>query len=126
RGAEAAGNRAAHVLDVQRHLAEFLGQVVDGELQPGLGVDDPAEERQHQQQEQPERQGRDLEPALDHNLGEKLRCRRGPGRSELPGGMVSACATSMPTDTTGRRRRMPMPTEYMSGSPQTSKALPVS
>ena len=40
--------------------------------------------------------------------------------------MVSACATSMPTETTGRRNRRPMPTEYMSGSPKLSNALPAS
>ena len=43
-----------------------------------------------------------------------------------PGGVVTACAMSIPTDTTGNRKRRPRHTEYMSGSPHSSKALPVS
>ena len=111
---------------LQRDLAHALGQARHGETQARLGVHDPRDERQQYQDQRPDDEGGDLEPALHHSFGEKLRCRRGPGRSVLPAGVVSACATSMPTETTGRRKRTPMPTEYMSGSPKLSNALPAS
>jgi hypothetical protein len=70
RRAKAAGDRATHILDMQRYPAQLLGQARDANCSPASGVDDPAQERQHQQDKQPERQGRNLEPALHHNLGE--------------------------------------------------------
>ena len=48
-GAESAGNRAVHVLDPERDLAQALGQARDGETQAGLGVDHPGEEQQQYQ-----------------------------------------------------------------------------
>jgi len=48
-GPETAGDRALHVLDLQRDLAHLLGQSRHDEAQPCLGVNDPGEQRNHDQ-----------------------------------------------------------------------------
>jgi len=77
------------------------------ELEPGLGecrvVERPG--RQRQQHEHGESRRND-DPAAHQSLGEKLMCRRGPA------GRDSGSATSMPSVTTGRRQRTPIPAEY--------------
>jgi len=45
-GSEPAGNRAMHVFDLERDLAEPLGQTGHGESQAGLGVEHPGDEQQ--------------------------------------------------------------------------------
>ena len=46
-----------------------------------------------------------------YNFGEKLMCSRGPALRD------SGCAMSMPSVSTGVRKRMPMPAEYSSRGP---------
>ena len=79
-------NRAVHVFDLERDFAEALRQPRDGEAQAGLGVKHPAKEQQQDQDERADYQRCYLEPAFHQSFGEKLMCRRGPGRRFRPDG----------------------------------------
>ncbi len=107
-GVEGAGDAA----DVEPHTAEMVRDVTRDELKAALGVHRrPDEHRRHGDDQEHQDAGEDEEQAAHgawsaYNFGEKLMCRRGPAP-----GMLSGCATSMPTVITGRRTRRPTPNE---------------
>src|SRR6185312_9853484 len=100
---------------------DFLRDMTDDELQPVFGVREVIEDADRRRDHEHDHDADDDENAPGHSFGEKLMCRRGPRP-----GSESGCATSMPSVTTGRRKRTPRPTEYSIGSLKLSKALPKS
>src|SRR5579863_653528 len=107
----AGGEGAADAADVELYPGDAMRDVAHDQLQAVLGIHRrPDDHRRHGDDQEHQDAGEDEEQAAHvpdrYNFGEKLRCRRGPAP-----GMLSGCATSMPTVITGRRTRRPTPTE---------------
>ncbi len=117
---ERPGQRAARAEGLDGH-AGHATQLFEGEAQPGLAVQEPLPGHQRHPDEQCQREDEQDPAPAHHSTCVMLRWRRGR-RSDSD----SACATSMPISSIGRRQRTPMPTEYSSGVLQSLKALPVS
>ena len=107
----AGGEGAADAADVELHPGDAMRDMPRDKLQTVLGIQRrPDDHRRHGDHQEHQDAGKDEEQAAHglerYNFGEKLICRRGPAP-----GMLSGCATSMPTVITGRRTRRPTPTE---------------